>query len=110
MDDNEFKKMMELRVFDPELDQPINLPNNQQATEYTTTSQLPSGEWVVHPQIWWDGEGKSHFYEGESSLQIVEMQEAFGSKPFPRFKTVEEANSFAAQRSKQEGGLEGKIR
>ena len=103
MDDETFKRLSRLRPFDPELDQPIQLPNNRKATEYTTTSKLPSGEFVVHPQIWFNDEGKPTFLKGEQSLPVVEMLEAFGNSPFPRFKNVQDADNYARGRSNSKG-------
>lgn len=101
-------QMIGLRPFDPSIDKPVSLPGGSFATEYTTTSQDPyTGEWVVHPQIWWDEKGKPVYVPGEQGLRVVQALEAMGANPFPRFKDLAEADKFSVSRSQMGGGTRG---
>lgn len=89
--------------FDPEKNEPVDLPDNQFATEYLATSQTPDGEWILHPQIWFDQNGEPMFLGGEDGVDAALFYEAMTGERFPRFSSPEEADTFAQQRSKAGG-------
>ena len=100
--------LLRLRPFDPARDRPVSLPGGNFATEYSTTSQDPfTGEWIVHPQIWWNDRGEPVYLPGDQGLEVVQALEAMGGAMFPRFSSVREADSFASGRSQGGGGMRG---
>ena len=105
----ELFRLLGLRPFDPGVDQPISLPGGSGATEYLATSYDPDTQmWLVHPQIWFNREtGEPTYMGGEQGLQAARALEIMGSPMFPRFKTVEEADMFAAGRSRGGGAQQG---
>lgn len=107
----ELFKFIGLRPFDPEVDRPIELPGGQHATEYLATSYDPDTQmWIVHPQIWFNREtGDPTYMGGEQGLQTARALEIMGNPMFPRFKTVEEADMFASNRSGGGGAQQGMI-
>ena len=106
--DYSLRDMLGLAPYDPKTNKPISLPGGEYATEYTATSQLPDGSWVVHPQIWWDAEGNPHWL-GEQSLEMALLYEDNTGSVMPRFETENDANKFAATRSSGGGGMQGGI-
>jgi len=106
--DDQFKRMMSMRPFDPERDQPIVNEDGSLTTELTTTSQLEDGSWVNHPTVWFDDEGRGNHLSEDESREIVKMREAFGNEPYQRFKSVEEAVEAAKGRSNADGGYNNK--
>ena len=100
--------MLGFAPYDPEANKPVDLPGGEYATEYTATSQLPDGSWVVHPQIWWDSEGNPRWL-GEQSLDMALLHEANTGSAMPRFETEADANKYAATRSSVGGGTQGGI-
>jgi len=96
-----------IHPFDPARNQPIQLPGNNIATEYSATSQTPDGYWIVHPQIWWSPDGKPAYLPGEVGMYMALQYERMTGHHFPRFSTVEDADRFASGRSKGGGGLLG---
>lgn len=82
-------------------------PDGTHSTEVSTTWQLPDGQWVNAPSLWM-GEGGPVQFEPDDENQIlgaVNEWEAGGGAAFPRFKTLEEAET-AAQNRSAAGGVE----
>ena len=97
--------LLGLQPFNPETNKPISLPGGMQATEYTTTSIDPnSGKYMIHPQIWFNGQ-EPKYLQGEAGLQAALIYEMNGGNAFPRFDTAEEADAWARNRSQGGGGL-----
>ena len=96
-----------LSPFDPAKNHPIQLPGGNIATEYSATSQAPDGSWIVHPQIWWDQDGNPIWMPGPQGMQAAMTYEAMGNKPFPRFKSLADAETWSTQRSHNGGGTQG---
>lgn len=100
--------MLGFAPYDPNVNKPAQLPGGGEATEYTATSQLPDGSWVVHPQIWWDADGNPRWL-GPQSLDMALIYETNTGNVMPRFKTEEDANKYATSRSSAGGGTKGGI-
>lgn len=94
--------------FDATRNAPVKLPGGDFATEYSATSKLPDGSWIVHPQIWWDADGNPRWL-GDQALDMTLLYEANTGKVMPRFQTEEEANTYAATRSRAGGGTKSGI-
>lgn len=105
----DMREILGLSPFDPQKNKPVSLPGGGYATEYSATGQDGSGSWMVYPQIWWDQGGNPRLMSGDMGLQAASIYEMAGNKPFPRFKSQEEADSWAASRSAHGGGTKGKI-
>tara|TARA_R110000787_G_scaffold84374_4_gene180889 strand:+ start:4155 stop:4502 length:348 start_codon:yes stop_codon:yes gene_type:complete len=103
--------LLNLRPFDPEVDRPIDLPGGSGATEYLATSYDPDTQsWIVHPQIWFDRKtGEPKYLGGKNGLMATRALEIMGNPMFPRFKTVEEADIFASDRSQSGGAQQSTI-
>jgi hypothetical protein len=88
----------------------IPLGGGQQQTEVTMTFQDPqTGQWVNVPSIWMTDGGPVTVQDEEQLLQMARMYEQFQNVAFPRFKSVEDAETAARKRSLQGGVLSGPL-
>lgn len=80
------------------------------STERSETYQLPDGSWVNVPSLWMSREGPKDFAGDEDGIMenMRAYEDATGNK-FPRFKTVEEAETAAEARSANGGAAAGTV-
>ena len=110
--------MPSLNPFDPEVNEAQDVFGvGSPSTEYLTTIVLEDGSALVAPSIWWSKDGSPRFL-GDTETQtpfedavrtMVEKYEEETGLMFPRFNSVEEADKFAANRSKAGGATKGSI-
>lgn len=79
------------------------------STEITTTWQLPSGEWVNVPSLWMGPNGPQQFKPEDEQGILGAMQsfEAQNGPTFQRYRSAQEAEQAAKQRSSAGGAGAG---
>lgn len=79
------------------------------STEITTTWQLPSGEWVNVPSLWMGPNGPQQFKPEDEQGILGAMQsfEAQNGQTFQRYRSAQEAEQAAKQRSSAGGAGAG---
>ena len=87
----------------------ISNPDGSRSTEITRTFQTESGEWVNAPSLWMGNFGHVRMDSEEDIYRTMKAYEASTGKKFPRYKTVEEAVSFAKARSNRGGVFSGSL-
>ena len=102
-------ELLGLAPFDPDRNKPVALPGGSYATEYSATTQLPDGQYIVHPQIWWDQQGNPRWLGDEWGQRAAMLYEQQSGNPFPRFASPQEADAWAANRSHNGGGTQGQM-
>lgn len=77
------------------------------STERTVTIQDKNGNWVNVPSLWKDANGKTIDLgdDDEKIGRTLNLFETGGGKAFPRFKTVDEAEKAARERSESGGAF-----
>jgi hypothetical protein len=68
------------------------------STEISMTGQDPTGKWENFPSLWMGPQGPQQFDSEDAAHGAADTYEKFGSK-FPRFDTLDQANSVAEARS-----------
>ena len=96
---------MLLRPFDASQDKPRSNPDGSYSTEITRTVETPEG-WAVVPSLWFGGEGGPRDFGAMSDDQLSALAQRYektSKQKFPRYKSLDEADAFATERSKQGG-------
>lgn len=102
-----FPGRQQLRPFRPGETRPN--ADGSYSTEITTTWQLPSGEWVNVPSLWMGPNGPQQFKPEDEQGILGAMQsfEAQNGPTFQRYRSVQEAEQAAKQRSSAGGAGAG---
>ena len=101
-----------LHPFDAATNTPRPNADGSVSTEVTRTVQLPSGEWVNVPSLWW-GQGstvRDFGSMGDDQLaDFASRYEKSTGNAFPRYASIPEAERAAIARSNEGGGTNGPI-
>jgi hypothetical protein len=99
-----------LRPFDPTLDKPRANADGSFSTELTRTVQTPSG-WANVPSLWWGERGPVDLgtYSDDELAEFALSYEQSSGRAFPRFQSVDKAESAAKTRSAKGGATQSKL-
>lgn len=95
--------------FDPQKDKPIQNADGSITTELTVTIQDQDGNWVNVPSVWWKDGKPVHLSEDFLYNGFMKNYETSTGRKFPRYKSLDEAEKAATERSKEGGGTKGVI-
>ncbi len=99
--------MAMLHPFDPKVNQPRPNADGSVSTELTRTVQFPDGSWVNVPSLWWgDGQNVKDFgpMSDDQLADFAMRYEMTTGSTFPRYGSLDQAESEAAARSRAGGG------
>lgn len=99
-----------LRPFDPKRDKPRANADGSYSTEILRTVQTPTG-WANVPGLWWGEDGPAELgdYSDDELARLALSYEKDSGSTFPRFNTVNEAESAAKNRSAKGGATQGSL-
>jgi hypothetical protein len=102
---------MLLRPFDASQDKPRSNPDGSYSTEITRTVETPEG-WAVVPSLWFGGEGGPRDFGGMNDDQLSALAQRYekaSKQRFPRYKSLDEADAFATERSREGGATQAPL-
>ena len=94
-----------LTPYEPGINFPQDVGLGGISTEYTATDFDPNGQVFNYPQIWYDRQGMANVLPQDQAYDQALAYENGTAQRFPRFNSLENAETFAVNRSAM-GGAE----
>lgn len=94
-----------LRPYKPGYDFPQDVGMGGPSTEYVATDYDPQGQVMNYPQVWYDQQGMANLLPPDQAMSQALAYENGSAMTFPRFNSIANADTFAANRSMM-GGAE----
>lgn len=99
-----------LRPFDSNSDKPRANSDGSFSTEITRTVQTPTG-WANVPSLWWGERGPVDLgdYSDDELAKFALSYEKSAGRAFPRFQSIDQAESTAKARSAKGGATQSNL-